>query len=56
MFSDACQNLVACMQEYVVGDAKHPTKDFVDCVRYFAVGNYEYYAAEELVATGGGSY
>jgi len=56
MISDECQNLVACMQEYQVGDLKHPAKDYVDCVRMFAVGNFEYFDEEELVATGGGSY
>lgn len=56
MFSDRCQNLRACMQEYAVGDAKHPAKDFVDCVRYFAVGAYEHYEEAELVASGTGGY
>jgi hypothetical protein len=48
--------LRACMQEYAVGDAKHPAKDFVDCVRYFAVGAYEHYEEAELVASGTGGY
>jgi hypothetical protein len=56
MISDECQNLVACMQEYQVGDLKHAAKDMVDNVRYFAVGNFEYFDEEEMVATGGGSY
>ena len=56
MISDECQNLVACMQEYQVGDLKNPAKDMVDCVRYFAVGNFEYFDADELIATGGGGY
>jgi len=56
MISDECQNLVACMQEYQTGDLKNPAKDMVDCVRYFAVGNFEYFDQEELVGTGGGSY
>ena len=56
MISDECQNLVACMQEYQTGDLKNPAKDMVDCVRYFAVGNFEYFDQEELIATGGGAY
>jgi hypothetical protein len=44
------------MQEYQVGDLKHAAKDMVDNVRYFAVGNFEYFDEEEMVATGGGSY
>ena len=31
-------------------------KDYVDCVRMFAVGNFEYFDADELIATGGGGY
>ena len=57
MFSDECQNLISCMQSYQPGGSlKAPEKDFVDCVRYFAVGNFEYFDEEEMVATGGGSY
>jgi hypothetical protein len=56
MISDECQNLVACMQEYQIGDLKHASKDFVDACRYFAVGNFEYFDEEELISTGGGSY
>ena len=57
MFSDECQNLISCMQSYQPGGSlKAPEKDFVDCVRYFAVGNFEYFDEEELIATGGGSY
>ena len=57
MISDACQNLRACMQEYQPSEgAKAISKDFVDCVRYFAVGNYEYYEEAELVASGTGGY
>ena len=50
------QNLIACMQEYQIGDLKHASKDFVDACRYFAVGNFEYFDADELIATGGGGY
>ena len=56
MFSDRCQNLRACLQEYAVGDAKHPAKDFADCLRYFAVGNYEHYEAGDLAASATGGY
>jgi hypothetical protein len=35
---------------------KCPSKDFVDNARYFAVGNFEYFDEEEMMATGGGSY
>ena len=57
MISDACQNLRACMQEYQPSEgAKAISKDFVDVVRYFCVGNYEYYEEAELVASGTGGY
>lgn len=57
MFSDECQNLISCMQSYQPGGSlKAPEKDFVDTVRYFAVGNFEYFDADELIATGGGGY
>ena len=56
MISDECQNLISCMQAYEVGDLKHPTKDFVDCTRYFCVGNFEYFSEADMVATGGGGY
>ena len=56
MISDECQNLIASMQAYEVGDLKHPAKDFVDCVRMFAVGNFEYFSEADMVATGGGGY
>jgi len=56
MISDECQNLIACMQAYEVGDLKHPSKDFVDCARYFAVGNFEYFSEADMVSTGGGGY
>ena len=56
MFSDECQNLISCMQAYQPGDLKNPSKDFVDCARYFAVGNFEYFSEDEMVSTGGGSY
>ena len=56
MISDECQNLIASMQAYEVGDLKHPAKDFVDCVRMFAVGNFEYFSESDMVATGGGGY
>jgi hypothetical protein len=56
MFSDECQNLISCLQAYVPGDLKAAPKDFVDCARYFAVGNFEYFGKEELISTGGGGY
>ena len=57
MFSDRCQNLRACLQEYQPSEgAKAISKDFADCVRYFCVGNYEHYEAEELAASGTGGY
>jgi hypothetical protein len=57
MFSDECQNLISCMQACQPGGSlKAVEKDFVDCARYFAVGNFEYFDEEEMVATGGGSY
>jgi len=56
MFSDECQNLISCLQAYVPGDLKAAPKDFVDCARYFAVGNFEYFGKDELISTGGGGY
>ena len=56
MISDECQNLIASMQAYEVGDLKHPAKDFVDCVRMFAVGNFEYFSEEDMQSTGTGGY
>jgi hypothetical protein len=56
MFSDECQNLISCMQAYQPGDLKNPSKDFVDCARYFAIGNFEYFSEADMVATGGGGY
>ena len=57
MFSDECQNLISCLQAYTPGGSlKAPEKDFPDCARYFAVGNFEYFGKEELISTGGGGY
>ena len=56
MFSDDCQNTIVCMNEWIAdGDMKSPSKDPVDCVRYLAVGNYQWYdeSAMREVATGG---
>ena len=56
MFSDECQNLISCMQAYQPGNLKAFEKDFVDCTRYFSVGNFEYYSEADMVTTGGGGY
>ena len=56
LISDECQNLIASIQAYEVGDLKHPAKDFVDCVRMFAVGNFEYFSEEDMQSTGTGGY
>ena len=56
MFSDECQNLISCLQAYVPGDLKAAPKDFVDCTRYFSIGNFEYFGKDDLITTGGGSY
>jgi len=59
MISDKCQNTLSCLQEWRHdGDSKSPTKDFVDCVRYFAVtaGNHGYVSEEDLRVTGTGGY
>ena len=56
MISDECQNLIASIQAYEVGDLKHPAKDFVDACRYFAVGNFEYFSEADMQVTGGGGY
>ena len=56
MISDECQNLIASIQAYEVGDLKHPAKDFIDACRYFAVGNFEYLSEADMQVTGGGGY
>lgn len=57
MFSDRCQNTIACLQEWRHdGDSKSPTKDFVDTIRYFAVGNYQHWGEDDLRSTGTGGY
>jgi len=48
MISEECQNTISCMQEYQVGDLKHPAKDFVDCIRMFAVGAFEHFEDEDM--------
>jgi len=56
MISDECQNVIVSMNEWVVdGDMKNPAKDPCDCIRYLAVGNYQWYDAEAMtpVETGG---
>lgn len=57
MFSDRCQNTIACMQEWRHdNDSKNPAKDFPDCIRYYAVSNDGYVSEEDLMVKGGGSY
>jgi hypothetical protein len=57
MFSDECQNLISCMQAYQPSAGlKCPSKDFVDNIRYFSIGNFEYHDEESFLPSGGGSY
>lgn len=57
MFSSDCQNTISCLQEWRHdGDAKHPAKDFCDCLRYFAVGAHRFISDDDWIATGTGGY
>jgi hypothetical protein len=57
MFSSDCQNTISCLQEWRHdGDAKHPAKDFCDCLRYFAVGAHRFISDDDWMATGTGGY
>jgi len=57
MVSDGCQNFIVAMNEWVNdGNAKHPCKDPVDCIRYLAIGNHEYHDESEYAQTTTGGY
>ena len=57
IFSDACGNTIFCCQNYKIEDGtKASCKDPVDCLRYIAVGNYEYIEDSALRTTGTGGY
>lgn len=57
MVSDACQNFIVGMNEWVNdGNSKHPSKDPCDCIRYLAVGNYQYHDEKEMTQTPTGGY
>ena len=57
MVSDACQNFIVAMNEWENdGNSKHPCKDPVDCIRYLAIGNYEYHDEESMAQTATGGY
>jgi hypothetical protein len=57
IFSDECGNTIYCCMNYKVEDGpKGVCKDPVDCLRYVAVGNFEYYDESELMPTQSGGY
>lgn len=57
IFSDKCGNTIFCCMNYRVEDGgKGVCKDPVDCLRYIAVGNYEYLEDSSFRTTGAGSY
>ena len=56
-FSDQCGNTIFCMMNYRVEDGpKAPCKDPTDCIRYVAIGNYEYLEANDFRVTNTGGY
>ena len=48
MISEECQNTISCLQEYQPGNLKDFSKDFIDLLRYFAVGAFEHYEEEDM--------
>lgn len=57
IFSDQVGNTLFCMQNYTVDDGlKAVTKDPVDCMRYIAVGNYQYLDDMSMKPTEPGGY
>lgn len=55
--SEACQNLIYCVQEWTGQDGeKGATKDPIDCLRYLMVMNPEYNTNKTFKGYGGGSY
>ena len=57
IFSDQCGNTLFCCMNYTVDDGlKGVCKDPVDCLRYVAIGNYEYLDDMSMKPTNQGSY
>ena len=57
IFSDRCGNTLFCCMNYKVEDGlKGVCKDPVDCLRYVAIGNYQFYEDSELSVSGTGGY
>ncbi|MDC0157336.1 hypothetical protein OAK38_06220 [Verrucomicrobia bacterium] len=56
MFSDRCQNTIACLQEWRNENSCKASSDFPDCVRYFAVGAHRYIDEDDFATTGIGGY
>ena len=48
MISEECQNTISCLQEYQPGNLKDFSKDFIDLLRYFAVGAFEHFEEEDM--------
>lgn len=56
-FSDRCGNTIFCCMNYRVDHGlKSALKDPVDCLRYVAIGNYEYIEDGQTNITGTGGY
>jgi hypothetical protein len=57
MVSSRCRNLIICMENWPSdGNLKHGAKDPIDCLRYGAIMNHEYYSKEDMIQTGTGGY
>ena len=57
IFSDKCGNTIFCCMNYKVEDGlKGVCKDPVDCLRYIAIGNYQFFEDSKLSVSGTGGY
>ena len=57
IFSDRCGNTLFCCMNYKVEDGlKGVCKDPVDCLRYIAIGNYQFFEDSKLSVSGTGGY
>jgi hypothetical protein len=57
IFSDKCGNTIHCCSNYQIEHGhKGVCKDPVDCLRYVAIGNYQYYEDAELTVSESGGY
>jgi len=57
MISSRCRNLIICMENWPSdANLKHGAKDPIDCLRYCAIMNQQYYDESEMVQVGTGGY